>query len=205
VWSIGATVGAESLRVTPVASAVNYLEINGAIAASKPFLYANGSDESVSMNLVAKGAGSYTFLTSTGTATQFVVAHTASAVDYLQVTGSSGEFPVLSAQGSSTNISPIINSKGAGSVFVRTGNVTQFGVTHTASAVNYVQISGGTTGNAAKLFVAGSDTNIDLALTPKGTGVVQYGTRTANADAAITGYITIKDSGGTLRKLAIID
>jgi hypothetical protein len=54
------------------------------------------------------------------------------------------------------------------------------------------------------MSAAGSDTNIDIALTPKGTGVLRFGTLTANADAPITGYITIKDSSGTTRKLAII-
>jgi hypothetical protein len=41
-------------------------------------------------------------------------------------------------------------------------------------------------------------------LTPKGTGNVRFGTFTVNADTAITGYITIKDAGGTTRKLATI-
>ena len=58
-------------------------------------------------------------------------------------------------------------------------------------------------GSTPSLAVLGSDTNIDLALTPKGTGVVQFGTYTAGV-LAPTGYITIKDSGGTTRKLAVI-
>jgi hypothetical protein len=41
-------------------------------------------------------------------------------------------------------------------------------------------------------------------LTPKGAGAVRFGTLTASADAPITGYITIKDSDGTVRKLAVI-
>jgi hypothetical protein len=41
-------------------------------------------------------------------------------------------------------------------------------------------------------------------LEPKGTGVVQFGTHTGTADTAISGYIEIKDAGGTTRKLAII-
>ena len=67
-----------------------------------------------------------------------------------------------------------------------------------------MQATGGATGNAPSIAVGGSDTNIDLALTPKGTGNVRFGTLTANADAPITGYILIKDSGGTTRKLAVI-
>jgi hypothetical protein len=81
---------------------------------------------------------------------------------------------------------------------------SQFAVTNTASAVNYVQATGAATGVSPTISAQGSDTNIDLALTPKGTGNVRFGTLTANADAAITGYITIKDSSGTLRKLAVI-
>ena len=44
----------------------------------------------------------------------------------------------------------------------------------------------------------------DIRLTPKGTGNVRYGTHTATADVAISGYIEIKDSSGTIRKLAVI-
>ena len=70
--------------------------------------------------------------------------------------------------------------------------------------MNYVEVLGAITTASPALSAAGSDTNIDLTLTPKGTGDVRFGTLTANADAPITGYITIKDSGGTVRKLAII-
>lgn len=74
----------------------------------------------------------------------------------------------------------------------------------TSSGVNYVSLANGITGNAASLSAAGDDTNIDLALTPKGTGNLKFGSFTSNADAPVTGYITIKDSGGTVRKLATI-
>jgi hypothetical protein len=36
-------------------------------------------------------------------------------------------------------------------------------------------------------------------------GTLRFGTHTVNADAAITGYITITDAGGTTRKLAVIN
>jgi parallel beta-helix repeat protein len=54
------------------------------------------------------------------------------------------------------------------------------------------------------ILVKASSANVDLALVPKGTGAVRFGTLTANADAAVTGYITVKDAGGTTRKLAVI-
>ncbi len=76
--------------------------------------------------------------------------------------------------------------------------------TPVASAVNYLEVVGAVTTASPAIQAAGSDTNIDVTLTPKGTGNVRFGTLTANADAPITGYITITDSGGTARKLAII-
>lgn len=80
----------------------------------------------------------------------------------------------------------------------------QMRITHAANAVNYVQMVGSATGGPPHILSAGSDANIDLRLSTKGTGVLRYGTHTANADAPVTGYITIKDSGGTTRKLAVI-
>lgn len=50
----------------------------------------------------------------------------------------------------------------------------------------------------------GSDTNVDLELSGKGSGVLRFGVHTANVDVPVTGYISIKDSGGSIRKLAVI-
>ena len=79
----------------------------------------------------------------------------------------------------------------------------QFVVTRTASAVNYLQVTGSAS-TTPTLSAQGSGADVDIALTPKGTGNVRFGTLTANADAPVTGYILIKDSGGTTRKLAVI-
>jgi len=80
--------------------------------------------------------------------------------------------------------------------------VAQFIVSHTASAVNLIQVTGAVTTGAPALSTAGTDTNIDLALTPKGTGVLKFGTYTVGV-LAQTGYITIKDAGGTTRNLLV--
>ena len=146
--SLGAAPGAESLRVTPVASAVNYVQVAGNIAGSGVTISSQGSDTNINFAFVSKGTGAHTFYSSAGN--------------------------------------------------------LLFAITPTASAVNYLQVTGGATGNAATFSAQGSDTNIDLALTPKGTGRVRFGTLTANADAPITGYIEVKDSAGNVRKLAVI-
>lgn len=213
--SLGAAPGAESLRVTPVASAVNYLTVSGSATGFTPNIQAQGSDTNIAISITSKGGSPLDFFTSAFGAQQFRIAHTASAVNYLQVTGgATGNSPVLSAQGSDANISFVLQPKGTGNlslqsnaniIFSNTSGALQFVVNNTASSVNYIQANGAVTTGAPQLAVFGSDTNIDLALIPKGTGKVRFGTHTANADAAITGYITIKDSAGNLRKLAIIN
>lgn len=52
---------------------------------------------------------------------------------------------------------------------------------------------------------AGSGTaNMDLYLLPVGTGTVRFGTHSAIAAETVTGYITMKDAGGTTRKIAVV-
>lgn len=72
------------------------------------------------------------------------------------------------------------------------------------SAVNRLYARGATTGVAPQLGAVGTDTDIDLTLLPKGAGLVRFGTRTAIGAETVTGYITIKDAGGTSRKLAVV-
>ena len=147
--SIGAAPGSESLRVTPVASAVNYVNVSGATTGNRVDFRVDGSDTNIGVFYAAKGTGDHVFRT---------------------------------------------NSYG--------GAPTQFLIAHTASAVNYLQVTGGATGNAATLSAQGSDTNIDLALTPKGTGVLKFGTYTAGI-LAQAGYIQIKDAAGNVRNLLV--
>jgi hypothetical protein len=73
-----------------------------------------------------------------------------------------------------------------------------------SATVNYPDFIASLTNTPVQINASGGDTNIDLQLTPKGTGRVRFGTLTANADAPITGYIEVKDAGGTVRKLAVI-
>lgn len=78
----------------------------------------------------------------------------------------------------------------------------QMRVSHTASAVNYVQVTGAATGSAPTISAQGSNADIDLTLTPKGAGTIRFGTYTGTI-LTPTGYITITDSGGTSRRLLV--
>ena len=69
---------------------------------------------------------------------------------------------------------------------------------------NRVVVNPSATGQPVQVNSDGVDSDIDLAFFPKGTGVLRFGAFTSNADAAITGYITIKDAAGNVRKLATI-
>jgi hypothetical protein len=182
---------------------------------SSPGLAVAGSGTNVGGNLTSKGTGSLGFQTNNFGQLQFNVTHTASAVNYVQVTGAAtGSSPQITTQGSDAIISLILRTKGTGSnvlpqfdgsvFFQNLASQNQFRVFNTASAVNYLQTGGSVAGSELAIQATGSDTNIDLAFTPKGTGNVRFGTYTANMALTIQGYIEIKDSGGTVRRLAVI-
>jgi hypothetical protein len=78
----------------------------------------------------------------------------------------------------------------------------QFNIGHIAAAVNYINVFGAATTASPSISAAGSDANIDLTLTPKGTGNVRFGTYTAGI-VTQAGYVTITDSGGTVRRLLV--
>jgi hypothetical protein len=105
---------------------------------------------------------------------QFQVNNTASAVNYVQVTGAAtGSTPSISAQGSDSNAGLTIQAKGTAGVNI--GNGTYFKALEvTAGGVaNYIQIASKATGVAPTISALGTDTNIPLVLQPKGTGALQ--------------------------------
>ena len=119
--------------------------------------------------------------------------------------GTTGSNSNIRFNGSDTNVSGSYRTKGTGvHDFNTNDNLLQFRVGHTASAVNYLSVTGAAAGASPVLSAVGSDTNINLRLTPKGTGRVQYGTHTATSDTAISGFIEILDAAGNVRKLAVI-
>jgi len=166
------------------------------------------------------GSGSVRFTTNGTTQTeQMRVSHTASAVNYVQVTGSPTGYTASTAAsilftGSDSAVSGTIIVKGTSSAstisFAGSGlaNYHAFRV-QTNGAVNtgnLLQVQGATSGSAPTLSAisgpSGTDADIDIALSPKGAGAVRFGTYTASV-LTPTGYITIKDSGGTTRRLLV--
>jgi hypothetical protein len=211
-----ATLGGDATNPSLVAAAgagnTRWLQVAGS-AVGNVALTLQGTGNPT-MQLITRGTGAFTFSTNSSASTeQMRVAHTASAVNYVQVTGAAtGGAPTISAQGSDTNASMVIRAKGTGTLFLETigasdvrlqpRGVRTLSVNGAVSGVNYFSMTGSSAGNTPSLAVLGSDTDIDLALTPKGTGNVRFGTYTGTI-LTPTGYVEIKDSGGTIRRLLV--
>ena len=171
----GATV--VQARLPHVASAVNFWQIQGATTGGFSKLTATGSDTNVNAAYVTRGVGAHFFYS--GAAPLFAVASGGAAgVNYIQAQGGVTSIaPSFLSQGADTNINFVLAAKGTGNVglYTGSGSVGAFFVIHTASGVNWLQVTGSATGNAVSVGAGGSDTNIDIALTPKGTGIVRLG------------------------------
>jgi hypothetical protein len=124
-------------------------------------------------------------------ANQFLISQTASAVNYVQVTGgTTGNVVNISAQGSDANVGLTVSSKSNGNIFLNAGGTTRaqvdpfggvnlaisfsggigFKALATGSQVNYLQATGSVANSSPVISAQGLDTNLDINLTPKGTG-----------------------------------
>lgn len=98
-----------------------------------------------------------------------------------------------------------INASAAKCAIIRNSEGTSaVSVQEIASVANSFDIAPATAGNPPAISLLGTDTNIDMRLLPKGTGVLRFGVRSAIGAETVTGYIEIKDSSGTTRKLAVV-
>jgi len=173
--SLGGAAGSEGLRVNTVASAVNYVAVQGDTSIS-PKISSAGSGTNLNLLLSSKGVSGIGFYSNGFAQQQLNVSHTASAVNYVQVTGAAtGGRPTISAQGSDASAGLNIYGKAGGSMIFSCngGSVVALQLNNTSSGVNYLQMAAGVTGTGPALSVAGSDTNIPLVLQPKGTGALQ--------------------------------
>ena len=177
--------GAFQASINPVVSAVNYLLLAGGTTGNGAELSSVGSDTNIDLLLRSKGTGVVALGGSTAANSSLTVSPTASAVNYVEIKGNVTGQPVyISAQGSDANIPLIIQSKGTQPFYFVGNNAIQFATLSTASAVNYAFARGSAAGSGATIGVQGSDTNIDLLLSTKGTGVVALGGSTVANSAA---------------------
>jgi hypothetical protein len=198
--------GATQVAISPTASAVNYLNFTGAATGAAPTISAAGSDTNIGLVLTGKGTGVVALGGTTAANSGVQVVPTTSAVNYLTLTGGpTGNGGNIAVGGTDTNANLVLKSKGSFNITLQTSNgakMADFAPSSTGFGVNGLLLTAAGTGNPPELSASGSDTNINLKLTPKGTGTVQYGTYTAGV-VAQAGYITITDAGGTSRRLLV--
>jgi hypothetical protein len=206
----------EVLRLNEsVSSATNYIAITNAATGNAPSLSAIGTDTNPSLLLKCQGTGTvWSERNSTVTNaiyTGLAVKHTTtdSMVDgfgcsltlYLRDSSLADN---IAARISGIRDGADNTSKIRLSPYIVGVESVALELKPTASSVNYAQIIPSATGTGVIYGVEGTDSNIDLSLTPKGTGVLKYGTHSAIGAETVTGYITIKDSAGNTRKLAVV-
>jgi hypothetical protein len=208
--SLGGAAGSESLRVLTPGLAGNYAQIN--TNSFGDVIYGNaGSGANIPNFFLTKGTGVHRFATNTSISNeQFRVSHTASAVNFVQVTGAAtGGFPTISAQGSDANVGLNYVSKGnQAHYFFTRGDGTQrlaFVINDSgAASVNYLQAQSNISGAAPAFLAVGTDTNIDLTLTPKGTGKVNVTSDLAVAGGlTVTGDLTINGTTTTINATTV--
>jgi hypothetical protein len=164
-------------------TAVNRIHLQGQATGFLPVIASRGSDTDLGMSYSTQGKGPHDFYTAgTNYTQQFKVAHTASAVNYLQVTGNTtGLSPVLSAQGSDTNVDLTLVAKGTGSTYIKTGGNTAFKIdgvygagSGATTAVNYWNPSGSAAGNGLRMDIGGSDADVNMFFIAKGLGSIFF-------------------------------
>jgi len=186
----GSTTTNGGFAVAPVASGVNYIIATGAQTGGTPKLTSSTANIPVSIQ------GSNTWANFSNVSAAIGV-----ATDITNVVGAHVVLGSLNGNAPYVGASNYSTSSNSG-LTLQTNGVRQFLAAHTASAVNYVQATGSVTTGAPELSAQGSDANINLKLTPKGTGTLQFGTYTAGV-LTPTGYVTITDAGGTSRRLLV--
>lgn len=119
----GSTKENASVRVVTVASSVNELTLQGAATGVEPQLTIGGvsSDTNIGVAILGKGTGNACLGGTTCANAALQAVTTASAVDFLSVTGSATGTPgvvALTATGTDTNVGATIAPKGSGVIAV---------------------------------------------------------------------------------------
>lgn len=122
--------------------------------------------------------------------------------------------PSLTAAGSDTNIPVALAAKGTGVVRLQTRGATAFEVNATGTPGNYVRVNATGSGGTPQVIAQGSDTNVGLQLSAKGTGVVSvagplqlatYTVATLPAASANPRGIAFVSDGAANKRLAVSD
>lgn len=107
--------------------------------------------------------------------------------------------PTIQAGGPGSNVALNLSSKGTWGVSILTGASTkeQVRVSHTANAVNRLDLTGSATGAGVAIAAAGSDTDVSIVLRPQGAGTVVIASLPTSASGLPAGALW--NDSGTLK------
>lgn len=192
--------------VSMASGSTNGFTVTGAGTGSAPTFVASGGDTNIGFLFGSKGSGVYLFRTEgAGGPTQFSITDTASATDYIQITGSNGGAPTLSTNGGNLSIAPA-----GGSTTVTGGlNVSGTSILGSGSTNNFT-FTGAVTGSAPTFTATGSDTNVGFLFATQGSGVYLFRTEGAGGPtqflisdtASATNFIQVTGSNGSAPTLS---
>jgi hypothetical protein len=181
----------EALIITATTSAVNELTLTNSATGNAVQLATTGDDTNIAWDLSTKGTGTMTLWSGAKTRELLVLPNVASAVNYVQISGSAANATtIIESAGDSTNIPLTLKGKGTGAVILGVATSTDVRLaadqpigdsagneylkfSKASSAVNEITVSNAATTTPPVLAATGGDTNISLRLTAKGTGVIQ--------------------------------
>jgi hypothetical protein len=175
-------------------TSANYWLFQGRSAGAQPAFGVAGTDTNISAQYNTKGTGSFAFWTNNGAQQQFAIQHTASAVNYVQVTGAAtGVQPTITMQGSDANIGVKYRTKGVFNHEFQNGNGNNglvLNLTSGAVLANYVEIAPKIAGQPPVISTLGTDTNISMAFQPKGTGAIDLAAGSSGVNISNGGTVT---------------
>lgn len=118
ITGINDTNGAELLRVTATASAVNDITLTNAATGNKPSLTATGDDTNITMRLAAKGTGSVEIAKVAYSSSTITTAGAASTSATYIICNSGSALAVSLANGTVVGESKIFTNRGAGTATI---------------------------------------------------------------------------------------
>ena len=195
--------GNELIIFQKTASAVNQIDVTNAATGNPPEISATGGDTNIGLKLTPKGSGQVVLDGNVGIESGLIDLKNGGSVSAVRfycessnahyaavVAPAHSDFsgnvtltlPVTSSTLVGDSVAQTLSNKtltepkfaDAGFIADANGN-EQVVFQTTSSAVNALEVTNSATGNGITIGAFGSDSNVDINLTPKGTGVVAIG------------------------------
>lgn len=182
----------EQVRVIGTANAVNFLTLTGNTGTNGPVIGVDGTSTNIDIYMQPKGSGAVYAMNPTAGLVfgAFNGAGATANTQYITFTNASTtNNPYIQANGTDATVNLAFNAKSATGkhIFTTTTNNNILHLTSVTSGVNYLNITNAIATASPSIAAVGTDTNIPVTITPKGTGGV----------AITSGPLSVAGSVGT--------